>query len=115
MREGGKEGGREGGREEKRERGRREGGSEGGKKRKEKSNTVPEAQGSHNTCSITLCAMLYTNILTFSPISVMSPPGRISRSGSRAHAWIVLPYSTPLMCLPKRMLSFKVAFWIHAC
>ena len=49
-------------------------------------------------------------LFTFSPISVMSPPGRISRSGSKAHACRVLSYNIPFIVLPNTMLSFTVAF-----
>ena len=52
---------------------------------------------------------------TFSPISVISPPGNISRSCSRAQSCSVLLYSVSLMVLPNKMLSFTVAFCIHAC
>ena len=52
---------------------------------------------------------------TFSPISTMSLPGRMSRSGPKAQASRVLPYLILFTSFPKRMLSFSVAFWIQAC
>lgn len=52
---------------------------------------------------------------TFSPISVRSPPGSSCRSGRRAQASMTCWYRASSKGDPKRMLSFSVAFWIHAC
>ena len=49
-------------------------------------------------------------LLTFSPISVISPPDKISRSGSRAQESIVWLYKISLYNFPNKMLSLMVAF-----
>ncbi len=51
---------------------------------------------------------------TFSPISIWSPPGRILRSGFRAHASNILSYCECLNFFPNRIFSLRVAFWIQA-
>ena len=51
----------------------------------------------------------------FSPISVKSPDGRMSRSHAKAHASITLLYLASSIYLPNKMLSFSVRFWIQAC
>lgn len=52
---------------------------------------------------------------TFSPISVASPAGRMSRSGSSAQASSTLWYHSFDFSRPNTMLSWTVAFWIQAC
>ena len=52
---------------------------------------------------------------TRSPISVMSLPGRMSRSCFRAHASSSYWYFVSSRDLEKRMLSFSVRFCIQAC
>ena len=52
---------------------------------------------------------------TFSPISVESPPGKISKSGLSAHASTILVYLASSRLLPNRMFSLSVKFWIQAC
>lgn len=59
--------------------------------------------------------IFFTAILTFSPISVFSPPERICRSGSNAQLWMTLSYQSLSKCLPKRTLSLNVAFGIQVC
>lgn len=53
--------------------------------------------------------------LTFSPISVRTPPGSSSRSGARAQACITSWNLLSSWGEPKRILSLRVAFWIQAC
>lgn len=53
--------------------------------------------------------------LTFSPISVSSPPASSFRSGARAQASITCQNRFSSRGEPKRMLSLSVAFWIQAC
>ena len=53
--------------------------------------------------------------LTFSPISVLSPPGRILRSGSIAHASSISWYLVSSQGWLNRMLFLSVLFWIQAC
>lgn len=52
---------------------------------------------------------------TFSPISVASPAGRMSKSGSRAQASSTRWYHVFSFSRPNTMLSWTVAFWIQAC
>lgn len=52
---------------------------------------------------------------TFSPISVRTPPGSSFRSGASAQASITFWNAFSSCGVPKRMLSFRVAFWIQAC
>lgn len=53
-------------------------------------------------------------VITFSPISVWSLPGNMSRSGTRAHASITFWYFFCIKGFPNRMLFISVAFCIHA-
>lgn len=55
------------------------------------------------------------SLCTFSPISVISPPGSTSRSGVKAQASRTQRYFGSLQSFPNRMLSRSVAFWIQAC
>ena len=52
---------------------------------------------------------------TFSPISVISPAGKTSISGSRAHALITCLYRSVSRGWPKSTFSLSVAFMIQAC
>ena len=52
---------------------------------------------------------------TFSPISVASPAGRISRSLVKAHESMMVLYWSGSNSRPNRILSRSVAFCIHAC
>lgn len=63
----------------------------------------------------TLSTQQLTMSLTFSPISVWSPAGSMSRSCCRAQEYIALSYRRWLKLLLKRMLLRMVAFWIQAC
>lgn len=54
-------------------------------------------------------------LLTFSPISVSSPPASSFRSGTRAQASITCQNRSSSKGEPKRTLSLSVAFWIQAC
>ena len=106
MREGGREEKREGGREGRRgeggREGEREGGREGGREGRREGGRERGREGGREG-------------LTFSPISVWSPPGRISRSGPRAHAVSVSLYRTISFGRPNRMLFWSVSFCIQAC
>ena len=53
-------------------------------------------------------------LIPFSPISVISPAGRISKSLINQHAFSVSKYLLLLYCKPNKILSFIVLFWIHA-
>lgn len=55
------------------------------------------------------------NVHTFSPISVASPAGRMSRSGSSAQASSTRWYHVFSFSRPNMTLSWTVAFWIQAC
>lgn len=54
-------------------------------------------------------------LIPFSPISVMSPAGRISKSLIISQAIIVLTYFALSRGLPNKILSRIVLFWIHDC
>lgn len=53
--------------------------------------------------------------ITFSPISVWSPPGSTSRSVFKAQTSRAFWYFSSLRAWPNKMLSFSVAFRIQAC
>ena len=62
-----------------------------------------------------LTVVITITILTFSPISVMSPADRISRSRSSWQALSTVRYLSSRYARLNTTLSRTVAFWIHAC